>query len=291
MLKPGTRAMVFAFAPLILSACGGESSNTGQLSLAVTDAPVDSATAVVVQFTGVELHGPGGQHTVTFESPKSIDLLALTGTDSQELLDKIELPAGRYHWMRLLVNAERVVIDSYIDLEDGSRHSLFIPSGAETGLKLVSGFTIPAGGSADFTIDVDLRKSVHEPEGAIGDYLLRPALRIVDSTEVGNISGTVSHALVDSECSPVVYLFAGANETPDDEDANAPNAITSAIPAMNANTGNFDYEIGFVAEGEYTASFSCDGDLDEPDTDDAITFTGMQNVSVTVGEMSVADFQ
>lgn len=291
MLKPVPRAILFAFAPLMLAACNGESSNTGQLSIAVTDAPVDSATAVVVQFTGIELHGPDGQKTITFESPRSIDLLALTGTDSQQLLDDIELPAGQYHWMRLMVNAERVVIDSYIDLEDGSRHSLFIPSGAETGLKLVSGFVIPAGGSADFTIDFDLRKSVHEPENAIGDYLLRPALRIVDNTEVGNISGTVSHTLVGSECSPVVYLFVGANETPDDEDANAPNPITSAIPVMNANTGDYDYEIGFILEGDYTASFSCDGDLDEPDIDDAMTFTGTQNVTVAIGETSTADFR
>ncbi|HEX6930269.1 MAG TPA: DUF4382 domain-containing protein [Gammaproteobacteria bacterium] len=291
MLKQVLPVMLSVFAPLMLSACGGEGANTGHLSLAVTDAPVDSATAVVVQFTGVELHGPDGSRTIEFDTPKNIDLLALTGSASEDILDDVELPAGQYHWMRLMVNAERVVIDSYIDLEDGSRHSLFIPSGAETGLKLVSGFVIPAGGSADFTIDFDLRKSVHKPEDAIGDYLLRPALRIVDNTQAGNITGTVSHALIGSECAPVVYLFAGSDATPDDEDDVSPNPITSAIPAMNANTGDFDYEIGFILEGDYTASFSCDGDLDEPDTDDAMTFTGTRNVTVTVGETGIADFR
>ena len=280
-----------AFATAFLVAACGNDSDTGRLNLAVTDAPVDNATAVVVEFTGVELHGPAGTQAITFETPRDIDLLALTGGASESLLDSIELPAGNYQWLRLMVNAERLVADSYIDLEDGSRHSLHVPSGAEAGLRLVSGFTVPAGGTADFTIDFDLRKSVHEPQDALGDYLLRPALRIVDNTQTGSVSGTVGNTLVASECSPVVYLFAGADTTPDDEDANAPNPITSAIPALNANTGNFDYEIGFVLAGNYTATFSCDAELDDPATDDAMAFSGMQNVTVVAGAAAIADFQ
>lgn len=272
-----------------LAACDNE-SETGSLTLAVTDAPVDNATAVVVEFTGVELHGPEGSQTIDFDAPKSIDLLALTGNASENLLDGIELPAGNYQWLRLKVNAERLIIDSYVDLADGSRYSLYMPSGAETGLKIVSGFTVPAGGTADFTIDFDLRKSVHEPQDAFGDYYLRPALRMVDNAQAGTVSGTVSNTEVTGDCSPVVYLFADTDVTPDDEDANAPNPITSAIPALNANTGDFDYEIGFVLAGDYTASFSCDGALDEPGTDDAMTFSGTQNVSVVAGATVVADF-
>lgn len=282
-----TAALVTAIAGL--AACGTESS-TGSLTLSVTDAPVDDATAVVVEFTGVELHSPRGSQTIDFDQPKSIDLLTLTGDASQRLLDGVELPAGNYQWLRLKVNAERLIADSYIDLADGSRHSLYIPSGAETGLKIVSGFTVPAGGAADFTIDFDLRKSVHEPQDAFGDYYLRPALRMVDNARTGMISGTVSNTQVAGDCSPVVYLFAGSDVTPDDEDTNAPNPVTSAIPALNANTGDFDYEIGFVLAGDYTVSFSCDGTLDDPGTDDAMTFSGTRNVEVIEGASAIVDF-
>lgn len=68
------------------------------------------------------------------------------------LLDGVTLNAGRYNWVRLKVNAERGVIDSYIDLLDDSRHSLYIPSGNQTGLKLNRGFDVPEGEMASFTI-------------------------------------------------------------------------------------------------------------------------------------------
>ncbi len=291
MLSRYSLAALAGGATLVLAACGGNSDDTGRLTLAVTDAPVDSATAVVVEFTGVELQGPDGRRVIEFDTPKQIDLLALSGNASESLLEDVELPAGNYQWLRLLVNAERLAASSYIDLEDGSRHSLFIPSGAESGLKLVSGFTLPAGGDADFTIDFDLRKSVHEPQDAFGDYYLRPALRIVDNAAVGSIEGSVSSTLIDGECAPVVYLFAGPGVAPDDEDENTPNPVTSAIPVLNTNTGSFDYTIGFVLEGNYTASFSCDGELDDPATDDAMTFVGTQDVSVTPGESATVDFQ
>jgi len=71
---------------LLLTACGGgssSSSTTGTLNLAITDAPIDEAKQVVVEFTGVELQGPSGRvdHDFVDESgnpvTKQIDLLAL----------------------------------------------------------------------------------------------------------------------------------------------------------------------------------------------------------------------
>ncbi|MDZ7828724.1 MAG: DUF4382 domain-containing protein [Halofilum sp. (in: g-proteobacteria)] len=100
---------------------------------------------------------------------REIDLLTLTGDKSEPLLDDAQLAAGRYDWIRLLVNAKapgsmilpddtipgtNIVLDSTSGVED-----LLIPSGPQTGLKLVSGFNVPSGGSASFTIDFDLRKA------------------------------------------------------------------------------------------------------------------------------------
>lgn len=281
---------LLASAGLALAACGGESS-TGELSVQLTDAPVDDATAVVIEVNGVTVHGPGGQKEFGFDTPRSIDLLDLTGNTAEILIDNEVVTAGQYQWMRLDVDAGPSTMDSYIELEDGSRHSLVIPSEEQTGLKVNVPFTVPAGGTADFTIDFDVRKSVHEPGTSSIDYVLRPTLRLVDNAEVGSIAGTVDAALVTTECDPAVYLYSGSDITPDDVDANEPDPVTSAIPEMNADTGNFDYTIGFVTEGEYTVTYTCDAGIDEPDTDDDMTFSHTQNVSVTAGETTSVDFQ
>src|SRR5690606_298968 len=222
-LKQPALALLVLALPLAACLYDEDDNAYGQMKLAVTDAPVDGATSVVVQFTGVEFKPRGGMSTVIeFDQPRSIDLLALQGGGTELLLDGATLPAGQYNWLRRIVNAEPVLMDSYIAFSDGAMYSLFIPSGDETGLKLVRGFTVPAGGVADFTLDFDLRKSVHdpasEPGNASGDYILRPVLRIVDNTQVGRISGTVAGSLITAGCDPVVYVFAGAEVTPDDVD-------------------------------------------------------------------------
>ena len=68
---------------------------------------------------------------------------------------------------------------------------IVIPSGAETGLKLIQGFTMPVGGVADFTVDFVLAKSIIAPPGRLPGYMLKPVLRLVDNAQVGTIAGTL----------------------------------------------------------------------------------------------------
>lgn len=281
------------FGVLLLAGCSDD-DDSGTLTLGVTDAPVDNATQVVVEFTGVELKPQEGEAiSFDFSEARQIDLLALQGGGSEILLDAVEVEAGQYDWLRLKVNAQQQVIDSYIMLDDGSQHSLWIPSGSETGLKLVQGFVVPVNGSADFTIDFDLRKSVHNPQGLGGDYILRPALRLVDNAEVGSITGTVAQSLIPNGCTPAVYVFEGADTVPDDVDdtANDVDPVTSAAVELNPDTGEYEYTAAFLSAGEYTVSFTCDAAQDDPAAEDALSFSGTQNASVTADQVTVVDFQ
>src|SRR3954463_9723226 len=215
----------------ILAACGGGGDSTdapaapqfGRLTLRITDSPVTAAKRVVVQFTGLEIKPRAAAQPEVFDfAPRQIDLLALDGGGSEILLSDELLPAGEYEWIRLKVNAGRDGSDSFIELEDGSQHPLFIPSGNQTGLKLIRGFIIGAGGTHNFTLDFDLRKSVIHPPGLGEPYLLKPVLRLVNNLEVGSIAGTVAAGLVVDGCHPAIYLFSGAGVTPDDLGSAAP---------------------------------------------------------------------
>ena len=271
-----------------LAGCGQGGPSTGTLTLDVTDSPVSGAVSVVVVFSGVEIQPAEGERiNFDFASDREIDLLGLTGDESETILDGVTLTAGQYNWIRLKVKAELGVVDSFIvfegDLEN--RISLYVPSGDETGLKLNRPFDVPAGGSADFTIDFDLRKSVHNPEG-YEDYVLRPTLRIVDNTEVGKIVGTVDASLLDPDGGNAVYVFEGTDVSPDDIDSNAPEPINTGT--VDKVTG--EYTVGFLTAGDYTVAFTADADLDDPATDDPVTFELPANVTVTAGETTTHDF-
>lgn len=285
--------LVLATVLLALAGCKSDDDDpeNGKLAIAITDAPIDGAEAVVVEFYGIEVQGQGERINFDFDAPLSIDLLQLTGDESLELLPETTVNAGQYQWIRLKVNAEQGVTDSYIDI-DGARYSLYIPSGAQTGLKLNRPFNVAAGGITDFTIDFDLRKSVHAPQDSSGDYFLRPTLRIVNNLEVGHINGLVDQTLVNAEgCSEIsgVYLFAGYDADTDDIDANEPQPIATSLIEMN-NEGFYEYEIGFIQAGDYTLAFTCEAANDDPETDDVITFGITQNVTVSAGETATVDF-
>lgn len=280
---------------LMLAACGGggggDAPATGSVSVAITDTPADYGIAVAnIQLTGLEIQAAGGEpHTFTFDPPRDIDLAALQDGLSEDLLREVPLPAGRYTWIRVLVNAEENVVDSYVMFDSGEEYPLHIPSAEISGLKLVRPFNLPVNGNADFIIDWDLAQAIHCPPGQFeGDVplcFLHPALRLLDRAECGSISGVVDESLVfvdetDAErCSPDggnrVYLFerpAGADTLVDDIDmvADDPRAEVLATAEVRYDLVDLKYrfKFGFVAPGEYTVGFSCSATADDPGLDD-----------------------
>lgn len=284
-----------------LAACGGSSngngdgSNEGRLNLRVTDAPIDSAAQVVVEFSGVSLKPADGEALeFTFDEPKRIDLLSLQGSASESLLTDETVPAGDYEWIRLAVNAEHDgVLDSYIELTDGTMPELRVPSGSQSGLKLVSGFTVVAGGTANFTIDFDLRKSIVMPGGQAGAFL-KPALRLIDNASVGTIAGRVdAEVLVDQCADPAtqtgsVYVYSGTDINPTDVSGADTDPLTTALVADE--DGEYRYEVGFVSEGDYTLAYTCGAVDDDPETVDELVFFGTSNAAVEADTTTEVNF-
>lgn len=209
--------------------------------------------------------------------------------------------------MRLKVNAEfDDVQDSYIVFDDGSEHELRVPSGSESGLKLIRGFTVASGGATNFTVDFDLRKSVVGPKS--DGYHLKPVLRLVDNLEVGTISGTVAPELVTANgctgdpntgAGNAVYVYTGANTPPEDMSSSGTSSagdqpLTSAAVTLNGDSGAYEYTAAFLPTGAYTLAFTCQASEDDPEVgDESIAFVspaGSENVVVTAGETTTFDF-
>jgi len=263
-----------------------------------------------IEFTEAEFKKAGtGNQVVVFKPAAKIDLLAYQGMKVAPLLTDQTLEAGEYQWVRLAVNAaqdgdggvgagmndtECVGKGSYIVTGDGAVHGLYIPSGEESGLKLIRGFTLPVGGSVDFVAEIDLMKSIHAPEGLDPDYIMRPTIRLLDRTETGSIAGEVSMLrATQTGCMPAVYLYA-AGEAPDDNENDGEmdsiDPIASAMVNMQ-NDGRYLYEIGPLLAGMmYDVAFSCDAD--DPDADEMLNYelSAYNPVEVFANQQAIANF-
>jgi hypothetical protein len=258
---------------LALAGCGGSSDDgTGQLVVNLTDSPVDSAEEVNVTISGLTIKPADGEAIlVSYTGPNPINLLDLQGGVTAVLADAT-LAAGQYEWIRLGVvegDGTQILIDTN---GDGTAESypLWIPSGAQTGLKLVRPFFVAQGGVTELTIDFDVRKSVIAPPGLAPSYILKPTLRLVDNLLVGAVAGDVDVAYLSAElgldegetCDPGVYLFEGPAAIPDDQDDNE-ETNPLVYQRLEAGDTGAAYLIPFVEAGKYTVAFTCDFGVDE----------------------------
>jgi hypothetical protein len=331
----GVTAMMLL--PLAGCSGGGDDSSelndgNGTLTLGLVDGPVEGAEQVVVAFAGIELKPDGGppMDPIPMDASACDDFDSATGTCSIDLLDLVgtdrrvvfsaSLPAGHYQWLRLLVNAERNIMDSYLVTLDGRMCSLYIPSGSETGLKIVSGLTVTTNGVSDYTLDFDVRKSITNPPGlsdpdqqCADNYVLKPAIRIVDTTEVGAIAGTVDETVLaaDESCTldelgrydnVAVYVYDDASGTAvaDDLDGDDGDPLTSASVVWNDGEQAYTYEVGFLlAPSGYHLALTCTADLDDAAIDDydptepdagAFRFVAEQSIDVAVDAAADGSF-
>ena len=311
---------VVALFAMSVTGCGGsggsgvetEASNqTGFLSLGVSDGPVHSAQRVCIEFNDIEFKQAGsGETTVLmFEEPQKIDLLQFQGANAAPLVTNEVMPAGDYEWMRLGINAVRganggmgetdpALCDgeaSYIVMDDGTVNNLYVPSGANTGLKLVSGYTVPANDRVSLTLEFDVAKSITAPPGQSPDVKLRPTIRLVNNNDVGTLTGEVSADFVEVEgCEPSVYVFNPDVEEPngiedDVEDENDPIATAMVKPQEQADVSiQYHYTVGFLLTGSYKAAFTCNNMDFEPAAGTDFTIENAGDV-VTVNFFPVAE--
>jgi hypothetical protein len=169
----------------------------GEVKMNLVDSPAgyDKVNIVV---TRVEVHKAGSDTTsgwtVVASNPATYDLLSLRNGASA-VLGQSKLTAGKYTQIRLIIGSGSNVV------VDGVPRSLTIPSGIQSGVKLVHQFDIEPGKLYELTLDFDAARSITV---AGSQYLLRPTIRVQANVVSGNIAGVVSPAAARASVSTVV---------------------------------------------------------------------------------------
>lgn len=131
-----------------------------------------------------------------------------------------------------------------------------------------------------------------------GDGPLKPVPRLLEDDQVGRIGGTVSAALLGLSGCPAddlargaaVYLYAGANQLPDDiGGANPRLLLSTGISAGATASAPYTFTITALPPGDYTLALSCQGLLDDPERSDDISFTTPATLSVHAAQTATID--
>jgi len=183
----------------ILSACAGV-IDTGTLFLSLSDATTAEYNAVYVTIQEVQVHTDEGGNWQRVASPnKTYNLLELVN-GVREQLGITELETAHYTQMRLIIGkspddtinllSERHPYANYIIDNADTYYELKIPSGYQTGIKIVHGFDITENEITELILDFDASRSIVKA-GNSGQWLLKPTVKVLDTADYSIISGTV----------------------------------------------------------------------------------------------------
>ncbi|MGD8495340.1 MAG: DUF4382 domain-containing protein [Gemmatimonadales bacterium] len=273
--RPQHRSTLFALAavPLLTlatGACGDSGTSpggTGQVTIALTDAPTSMFASATVEIGAIRLIPDDGPPVTLTEDGGTHDLLELQDGIMTDLAT-LDVDPGTYTQLRLVVNSAEVTLADGLEFADGTTtRELPVPSGAQSGIKVnlrsadgdaeTAGVQIASGQTILVVVDLDVSRNFvlqgdpDGPQGLMG-VLFTPLLRATVNDVAGSISGTVTYT----------------SATPADEteyagiQADLDTSLPFVLPVMQTTTATTTaaadgtYTVWFLSPGTYDVSAS-----------------------------------
>ena len=190
-----------------LYSCGGSGTPaaTGTLSIELTDAPGDYLNVFVTIAEIHVHHETGGWETLPeLDLPQTVNLLELVNGVMLDL-GIAELEAGHYNQMRLILEDSEGSPDpqdpqdnnilglphpsfNYLIDANNEDFPLKVPSGGNTGIKLVNGFDIVADQANELVLDFEAHRSIVTKGN--GNFGMKPTIKVLETVN-NTVSGTV----------------------------------------------------------------------------------------------------
>ncbi len=230
----------------------------GNLTISVTDAPIDNAEVkgAFVTITEVKVDGKAFSG---FKGPKTVNLMELQNGNSLNL-GQSSVAANSYSKLSFVLDSDKDASASgpecYILKTDGTKDKLEFTSGSQTEIDVQpQNFQVTESGSTDFVVDFDLRKSIKSNSSNysfVTNNEIKAALRTENKVKTGVIKGKIdNYGAVGANV--IVYAYKKGSFKQNDEikgQGSSSIKFANCVSSTKADgAGNFT--LAFLSEGEY----------------------------------------
>ncbi len=253
-------------------------NGTGQVSIALTDAPADSIVAAVVTITDIYLQ-PGTDSVTTANRvylrqnvSTAVDLLTLRDSLAS-LTQNSTVPAGTYQQLRFVITGGYIQVknaDSGIStyatpgyaVPSGTTvtGTLRMPSFAQSGLKVNlpgGGLTVTSGTTTSLVADFNVAQSFGHQAGASGQWVMTPVVNAVSASTTASL--TVNVALGTGVTLPTGVLLSAFQAQLTDASGNTHTAAlngSGSVTFTNLIPANGPFSLTLIAPAGVTMKTS-----------------------------------
>jgi hypothetical protein len=210
-----TFAVIFAFASCSEDNGTSVDSSTGQLTVKMTDAPIDLSLVSEANVTITKMEArrvleseddTANPFVEIYNETATYNLLELRNGVTEKLAE-IEVPTGSYNLIRLYVE------EASLTLANGMTYDVKVPSGDKTGIKVFidPSLEVQGGLTAELLLDFDVSQSfvmkgnLETPAGVTG-FNFKPVIRAVNESDAGRITGEVTDTASNVIADAAVWL-------------------------------------------------------------------------------------
>ncbi|MEW6441434.1 MAG: DUF4382 domain-containing protein [bacterium] len=192
----------------LAAGCGDDGDGgTGTLAIDIADAKPalpEDVRSVYVTFSEVSVHRSGGGW-VSLPLPATpyppIDLLQFCDGVSTQFVPPVELKAGRYTQLRMLITAASMVAPGQDPIP------LEVPSDF---VRTDKNFEVAGGAAVDLTVHFDLSQSIVDKGN--GTYSLKPVLHLQETQAAARIQGSIDQASFGLSGTATVVVYSQETE-------------------------------------------------------------------------------